>query len=63
MGSAILPAYLSIGIHRNHIDMTKLEGASDPEFVSLTGEVRRWVKELEAPLARSFFTKPAKFYP
>lgn len=58
MGPAIPPAYLSIGIYSNLIDMTKFEGASDPGFVSLTGEVRRWVKELEAPLVRSFSPSP-----
>ncbi|KAF7510444.1 hypothetical protein GJ744_006723 [Endocarpon pusillum] len=46
MHSAILPAYVSIGIHSNHMDMTKFETEDDPGFISVTGELRRWVKEL-----------------
>ncbi|ERF73050.1 hypothetical protein EPUS_08614 [Endocarpon pusillum Z07020] len=46
MHSAILPAYVSIGIHSNHMGMTKFETEDDPGFISVTGELRRWVKEL-----------------
>ncbi|KAI1452410.1 Alpha/Beta hydrolase protein [Annulohypoxylon moriforme] len=48
MRSAILPAYASIGIHGNHMDMTKFQDEDDPGFVSVAGELRRWVKELSA---------------
>jgi hypothetical protein len=47
MHSATLPAYVSIGIHNDHMGMTGFESESDPGFVSITGELRRWVKELE----------------
>jgi len=47
MQSAILPAYMSIGIHGNHMGMTKFETKDDPGFISVAGELRRWVKELE----------------
>ena len=48
MHSAILPAYTPIGIHGNHMSMTKFETADDPGFVSVAGELRRWVKKLES---------------
>lgn len=47
MNSAILPAYMSIGIHSNHMGMTKFETEDDPGFLSVTGELQRWVKELK----------------
>ena len=47
MQSAILPAYMSIGIHGDHMGMTKFETKDDPGFISVAGELRRWVKELE----------------
>jgi protein SERAC1 len=45
--SAILPGYIPIGIRSNHMDMTKFETAEDPGFISLCGELRRWIKEAE----------------
>ena len=47
MNSAILPAYQSIGIHSNHMGMTKFESEHDPGFLSVAGELRRWMKELK----------------
>lgn len=44
MHSAILPGYTSIGIHNNHMGMTKFESKEDPGYVSILGELRRWVK-------------------
>ena len=41
MQSAILPAYMSIGIHGNHMGMTKFETKDDPGFISVAGELRR----------------------
>ncbi|OCL11660.1 hypothetical protein AOQ84DRAFT_335546 [Glonium stellatum] len=49
MHSAIIPAYMSIGIHSNHMTMTKFETEDDPGFISVTGELQRWVKELKPP--------------
>ncbi|MCJ1264720.1 hypothetical protein MMC22_004595 [Lobaria immixta] len=46
--SAILPAYTSVGIHDNHTGMTKFEFEDDPGFKSVSGELQRWVKELES---------------
>lgn len=47
MNSAILPAYISIGIHSDHMGMTKFEFERDPGFISVTGELRRWIKNLK----------------
>ncbi|KAH6667983.1 hypothetical protein B0J14DRAFT_519380 [Halenospora varia] len=44
--SAILPGYIPIGIHSNHMDMTKFEHENEPGFTAISGELRRWVKEL-----------------
>ncbi|KAG8358018.1 hypothetical protein FVEN_g3950 [Fusarium venenatum] len=42
--SAILPGYIPIGIHGNHMDMTKFDDASDPGFIAISGEISRWVR-------------------
>ncbi|KAF2234938.1 hypothetical protein EV356DRAFT_532485 [Viridothelium virens] len=44
--SAILPGYIPIGIHANHMDMTKFNDADDPGFKAVVGELHRWVKAL-----------------
>ncbi|KGO72741.1 hypothetical protein PITC_057170 [Penicillium italicum] len=44
--SAILPGYISIGIHGNHMDMTKFTGYADPGLLAVCGEMRRWMKDL-----------------
>jgi hypothetical protein len=44
--SAILPGYIPIGIRDNHIDMTKFDDMSDPGFIAVCGELRRWIKDL-----------------
>lgn len=47
MESAILPMYISIGIHSNHMEIAKFVSEDDPGFISVTGELCRWVKELK----------------
>lgn len=44
--SAILPGYIPIGIHSDHMDMTKFEHEEDPGFNAVAGELRRWTKAL-----------------
>ncbi|KAK4117981.1 hypothetical protein N657DRAFT_659810 [Parathielavia appendiculata] len=39
--SAILPGYIPIGVHRNHMDMTKFASVDDPGFLAVCGELRR----------------------
>ena len=39
--SAVLPGYSHIGLHSNHMDMTKFVNAEDPGFVAICGELRR----------------------
>ncbi|KNG89609.1 sesB-related regulatory protein [Aspergillus nomiae NRRL 13137] len=46
--SAVLPGYVPIGIHSNHMDMTKFSGVDDPGFVAICGELRRWIKDISA---------------
>ena len=46
MRSAILPGYIQIGIHNDHMGMTKFVSEDDPSFVAVAGELRRWMKEL-----------------
>ena len=31
------------------MDMTKFEGEDDPGFITVVGELRRWIKELTSP--------------
>lgn len=44
--SAILPGYNHISIHADHRGMTKFATPSDPGFVSVVGELERWISEL-----------------
>ncbi|KAK4095963.1 hypothetical protein N658DRAFT_502112 [Parathielavia hyrcaniae] len=44
----ILPRYIPIGIHINHMDMTKFTSKHDPGFVAVSGEFRRWIKDIDA---------------
>ncbi|KAK4241609.1 hypothetical protein C8A03DRAFT_40961 [Achaetomium macrosporum] len=46
--SAILPGYIPIGIHGNHMDMTKFVSTDDPGFIAVCGELRRWIKDIGA---------------
>ena len=47
MHSAILPAYSSIGIHSNHMNMTKFGIEEDSSFVSVVGQLQLMVKRLK----------------
>ncbi|KAK0622531.1 hypothetical protein B0T14DRAFT_425223, partial [Immersiella caudata] len=51
--SAILPGYIPIGIHANHMDMAKFGSDNDPGFVSVCAELRRWIKDIGAAAASS----------
>ncbi|KAK0627900.1 hypothetical protein B0T14DRAFT_451216 [Immersiella caudata] len=42
--SAVLPGYISIGIHANHMDMARFRAADDPGFLAVCSELRRWVE-------------------
>ncbi|RSL64198.1 hypothetical protein CEP53_004146 [Fusarium sp. AF-6] len=45
--SATLPGYISIGIHSDHARMTKFGSRSEPGFLAVCGELKRWVKKIE----------------
>ncbi|KAM0425245.1 hypothetical protein ACHAPT_009562 [Fusarium lateritium] len=45
--SATLPGYISIGIHSNHAQMTKFASPTEPGFVAICGELKRWAKKIE----------------
>jgi hypothetical protein len=45
--SAILPAYNSIGLYSNHIDMAKFSGEEDPGYLSVSSELMRWVRAIQ----------------
>ncbi|KAI1620006.1 hypothetical protein EDD37DRAFT_569847, partial [Exophiala viscosa] len=46
--SATLPGYNAISIHANHRDMVRFHAAEDPGFVSVLGELRRWVGDIQS---------------
>ncbi|KAI1742224.1 hypothetical protein F4680DRAFT_464108 [Xylaria scruposa] len=46
--SAIIHPYNFIGIRKNHMDMCRFEIAGDEGFVSIYGELDRWIKEIAA---------------
>jgi pimeloyl-ACP methyl ester carboxylesterase len=45
--SAVLSGYQSIPIRANHSNMVKFKSANDPGFVGVSGELIRWVKEIQ----------------
>ncbi|KAJ5485841.1 hypothetical protein N7530_000141 [Penicillium desertorum] len=45
--SAVLPGYIPIGIHSNHMDMTKFASIDDPGFEAVCGELRRWIRQMD----------------
>jgi hypothetical protein len=52
MHSAILTAHPHIGIHANHMDMARFSSGDDPGFLSIAGELQRWMQELESSAGR-----------
>ncbi|KAI1742692.1 Alpha/Beta hydrolase protein [Xylaria scruposa] len=44
--SAILHGYPAIGIHADHRGIARFASAEDPGFVSILGELRRWVSQV-----------------
>ncbi|CAN9172590.1 unnamed protein product [Alternaria alternata] len=46
--SAKLSGWNNIPLDKNHSDMTKFEYDNDPDFMSVFGEIQRWVKATEA---------------
>jgi hypothetical protein len=50
--SAVLPGYIPIGIHSNHMDMARFAAADDPGFLAVCGELRRWIRQLDGAKGR-----------
>ncbi|KAL2196995.1 hypothetical protein P885DRAFT_68894 [Corynascus similis CBS 632.67] len=50
--SAILPGYIPIGTHSNHMDMVRFAPAEDPGFTAVCGELRRWILQIGAAKER-----------
>ncbi|KAH6684640.1 hypothetical protein B0J14DRAFT_573294 [Halenospora varia] len=46
--SAIIPGYTAIGIHKDHKEMARFAIEDDPGFISVVGELHRWVKEIKS---------------
>ncbi|KAJ4400122.1 hypothetical protein N0V91_008913 [Didymella pomorum] len=46
--SATLPSYNAIGIRANHMDMSKYTSLHDPGYQAVSGEIRRWLKEIKS---------------
>lgn len=46
-GSATLDRYTSIGIHANHMDMTKFLSDQDPDYRNVLSELLRFIQPLE----------------
>jgi hypothetical protein len=45
--SAILPAYNSIGIYANHMDMARFSDEVDEGYLSVSTELLRWVRAIQ----------------
>lgn len=50
--SAILPGYVPIGIHSNHMNMARFTNVEDPGFVAVCGELRRWTRDAQGNTRR-----------
>ncbi|KAI1853349.1 hypothetical protein JX266_002055 [Neoarthrinium moseri] len=46
--SAVLHGYTSIGVHSHHKDMVRFSSLDDPGFISVSGELERWARGLNA---------------
>ncbi|KAI1156145.1 Alpha/Beta hydrolase protein [Nemania diffusa] len=44
--SAILHGYPAIGIHADHRNIARFASADDPGFISVLGELRRWIAQM-----------------
>ena len=61
--SASLDGYTSLGIHANHMDMTKFSSNQDPDYRNVLSELQRFVQSCEQqtkeklPLASSMSPK------
>lgn len=60
MDSAILPGYIYVEIHSNHIGMTKFASEDDLGFIAAVGELRRWMKELSTIAQAAAFISTRK---
>ncbi|CZR48374.1 uncharacterized protein FPRO_12984 [Fusarium proliferatum ET1] len=59
--SAILPGHISIGIHKNHADMTKFSNSKEPGFVAICGELKRWMKRIQQTQSKPKKQTPATY--
>ncbi|KAJ5216200.1 uncharacterized protein N7498_002607 [Penicillium cinerascens] len=50
--SAILPGYVPIGIHSNHMNMARFTNVEDPGFMAVCGELRRWIRDAQGNTRR-----------
>ena len=55
--SAVIPGYKEIGIHGDHRDMIRFASEKDPGFISIAGELRRWIAEIVSHLTLEAVTK------
>lgn len=51
--SAVLPGYIVIGIHSNHMDMARFAAKDDQGFTAVCGELRRWTMQI--PIAEGHY--------
>lgn len=62
-GSTMLDRYIFIGIHTNHMDMTKFVNKQDPDYRNVLSELQRFIQpgnyqsEKKLPLASSVSSK------
>ncbi|KAH7152551.1 hypothetical protein EDB81DRAFT_649268, partial [Dactylonectria macrodidyma] len=45
--SAILPGYSPLGIHSDHMGMTKFASTDDPGPAAVCGELQRWIRDAD----------------
>ncbi|KAI1325369.1 Alpha/Beta hydrolase protein [Xylariaceae sp. FL0255] len=50
--SAVLAGYPAIGIHHDHRGMARFASPDDPGYMSVVGELRRWVLYIQNPGSR-----------
>ena len=61
--STILPAYTSIAIHDNHMDMTKFPESESEGYQAVSNELWRWARDIgRAPSAQSALSPGTNAY-
>jgi hypothetical protein len=58
--SATIEGHTKIGIHANHMDMTKFSSKEDQGFIDVSGELFRWFRAISRAAQQANAPPPSK---